>query len=59
MTIADREAKWFETIHKLRTLLAEWVEDEQWRPFFHEEEHGTDSLLHRSRNLLKELNKEL
>ena len=39
----------------LYSLLKEWVDDEVQRPFFHEEEHGPESLLHRSRTALEEL----
>lgn len=42
-----------EEIQRLRTLLAEWVDAEMFGPFFHEDEHGPDSLLHRTRKELE------
>jgi|GEM_PF-6558979 hypothetical protein len=40
-------------IRRLKDLLAEWVYWETSGPFFHEDEHGPDSLLHRTRKELE------
>lgn len=54
---AKKEAREYlhaQELYVLRLLLKEWVDDEVERPFFHEDEHGPESLLHRSRKLLSE-----
>lgn len=42
----------YDTRDRLVELLKEWIEDKTEGPFFHEDEHGEDSLLNRTRHEL-------
>jgi len=54
--LPDIPPQWFEspyeTIERLLALLKEWEEDKTNGPWFHEDEHGPESLLNRTRDEL-------